>query len=153
MIKTLSLTILSTLIWVAPAAAIKHGKWNNEKIQGFEKYWTDAADGSRFTIWCHKKRKYSGTVVDIDIDGKNAPPSKEISIVIDRKLLNMTADEGGYVQTDCATCADGYKVLWNRLRSGSSLAVKFKDNRYAAFSLKGAREILSKDTCPADFYK
>jgi hypothetical protein len=135
------------------ASAVQYGQWKNETVQGFEKFWTETADGSRFTIWCNRKRNLSGTVVDIDIDGRNAPAQRSIRVVIDRSMLKLTADANGYVQTDCAACADGYTVLWNRLRSGTNLAVKFEDDRYAVFSLKGAREALSSSTCPADFYK
>ncbi|WP_417671516.1 hypothetical protein [Roseibium sp.] len=135
------------------AAAIQNGSWHNETVQGFEKYWTETKDGARFTIWCNRKRNLAGTVIDIDIDGKNAPAKKNIRVVVDRHMIKMRADSKGYVQTDCAACADGYTVLWNRLRSGVTLAVKFDDERYAAFSLRGAREILSENVCPADFYK
>lgn len=148
MLALLALTTVSS-----PAFVVNSGNWHNEVVKGFEKYWTETNDGSRFTIWCNRKRNLSGTVIDIDIAGRNAPPRKSIKVVIDRQMITMSADSRGYVQTDCAACADGYTVLWNRLRTGVSMAVKFDDERYAAFSLKGARDILSNSVCPADFYK
>ncbi|WP_213215532.1 hypothetical protein [Roseibium polysiphoniae] len=153
MFKKTLILLLPLAFYAGPAFAAQTGNWKTDKVQGFEKYWTETADGSRFTIWCNRSRSVSGTVVDIDIDGRNAPARKKIRVVIDRSMLKMDADAKGYVQTNCAACADGYTVLWNRLRSGVSLAVKFDDERYAAFSLKGAREILSDSVCPADFYK
>ncbi|WP_417688818.1 hypothetical protein [Roseibium sp.] len=153
MLRKIILSAIVVTGFAAPAAAIQNGNWQNETVQGFEKYWTETQDGSRFTIWCNRKRNLSGTVIDIDINGRNAPARKNIRVVIDRHMITMAADAKGYVQTDCAACADGYTVLWNRLRSGVTLAVKFDDERYAAFSLKGAREILSDSVCPADFYK
>ena len=137
----------------AQSYAQRIGNWHSESVQGFNKYWTETSNGSRFTIWCNPGRKIAGTVIDIDIEGRNAPARRNIRVVVDRKMIKMPADRRGFVQTDCAACADSYQVLWNRLRSGVRLTVQFDDARYAAFSLKGAREILSSRICPADFYK
>jgi hypothetical protein len=136
-----------------PAVASKSSKWHKETVQGFNKYWTENETGSRFIIWCHPTRKKMGTVVDIDIEGASAPANKRIRIVLDRDMIKLPADGKGYIQTKCTTCADSYKFLWNRLRSSTYLAVKFADERYAAFSLVGARTTLPGAVCPSDFEK
>lgn len=136
-----------------PVSAAQSGAWRAETVKGFEKYWTTAEDGSQFTIWCNRTRKLSGTVIDIDIRGQSAPSRQTIRVIVDRYIQRVSADSAGYVQTDCAACADGYTVLWQRLRTGHHLNVMFGDDISATFSLSGASDVLTADACPADFYK
>lgn len=145
--------VLSAALMNTGAFAKQVGDWNFDTVQGFEKYWTQNEEGARFTIWCHRKRNLSGTVLDIDIAGRNAPAKRNMRVVIDRKLFRFRADNRGYVQTGCPACADNYTVLWRRLSNGVRLAVEFDDSRFAAFSLNGAREILQGDVCPPDYLK
>ncbi|MBD8890203.1 hypothetical protein [Roseibium litorale] len=145
--------LLSLALFPSTVLAAQSGDWHVDTVKGFEKYWTKADDGSLFTIWCHRTRKLSGTVIDVDIRGKAAPARKTMRVIIDRHMQKVTADTAGYVQTDCAACADGYTVLWQRLRTGHHLSVMFEDESMAKFSLTGARDVLAESACPADFYK
>ena len=137
----------------APAGAITNAEWRSEMVKGFQKYWIENNSGARFTIWCNPKKKTMGTVIDIDIDGANAPANKRVRILLDNDMIKLPADNKGYIRTKCAVCADSYRIIWNRLRSSRSLAVKFNDERYAVFSLVGARKVLPGNACPADFDK
>lgn len=139
---------------VLPSAGVQaSGDWHRDTVQGFEKYWTQTSDGARFIIWCNRSRKLAGTVVDIDINGRNAPSRKPIRVVVDHNMVVLPADNKGYVQTDCAACADRFRLLWNRLRTGIRLSVQFDDRRFAAFSLQGAADVLDANPCPADYEK
>lgn len=132
----------------------EYGSWHLDKVQGFDKYWTESREGDRFTIWCNKNRSVAGTVIDIDIGGFSAPPGRNVRVIFGRgTMMRLAADSKGYIQTNCAACADAFKVLWNRMRRGGHVAVKFDDERYALFSLKGAGKVLSADMCKADFEK
>lgn len=153
MYKTLCVAAFSALALSTSIAAKEAEKWHNETVQNFQKYWTANNSGSKFIIWCNPDRKVSGTLIDIKINGQKAPPGTRIRVVIDRDMIKLPSDSSGYIQTSCATCADSFKFLWNRLRSATSLAVKFEDDRYANFSLKGASRILPGPTCTTDFEK
>ncbi|NVK34368.1 MAG: hypothetical protein HWE23_07800 [Rhodobacteraceae bacterium] len=153
-ISRIALFVSILLFGISTAKAETIGLWKTEDVQGFQKYWTTTKNGDSFAIWCNPSRSVSGTVIDIAIKGFRAPPDRSIRLIFGRsKLMHLQADKDGYVQTNCAACADAYKVVWNRMRSGGHVAVKFDDERYAVFSLKGANKILTGNMCPADFYK
>lgn len=148
-----ALAATTTSAAAAGAGAGPGQMWHQETVQGFQKFWTETGQGSRFTIWCNRDRKTAGTVIDVDIDGRNAPARKPIKVVVDRHMIQMPADDRGYVRTDSPAGADGYTVLWNRLRGGVRLQVLFDDDRFAVFSLAGAATTLSPEVCPPDFNK
>lgn len=153
MYKKICAVVFLALAFSTPTVAKQSEKWHNETVQNFQKYWTVNNSGSKFIIWCNPDRNVSGTLIDIKIDGQTAPPGTRIRVVIDNDMIKLPSDANGYIQTSCATCADSFRFLWNRLRSSVSLAVKFEDDRYADFSLRGASRILPGPSCPTDFEK
>lgn len=121
--------------------------WRHETVKGFEKYFTSTEDGSHFIIWCNPARGLAGAILDIDIKGHNAPARKTIKIVLDRSAFDVAADEQGYVKSDCPACADRSEMLWKKLEGAKNLAVRFADESYSQFSLRGVREVLKGSPC------
>jgi len=128
-------------------------KWSRGEVNGFTRYWTTNNVGSSFVVWCHPDRKTNGTLLHVVIDGKTPEPNTRIKLVIDTEIMQLPVNGQGYTDTDCAHCADTFEYVWHRLRSATAIAVKFADERYAGFSLKGAAEILPADVCPTDWQK
>lgn len=131
----------------ATAANAEDQYWRHETVKGFEKYYTVTDDGSHFIIWCEPARKLAGATLDIDIKGKGAPARETIKIVLDRAAFDVTADAQGYVKSECAACADRSTMLWKKLETARNLAVRFSDERYSQFSLRGVREVLKDSPC------
>ncbi len=135
------------------AYAETSGAWNSQEIKGFKRYWTVNSTGGSVTIWCHPDRISRGTLISIDIEGRRPDPETLVRIELDRKLIKFHADSEGYIQTACATCSDNFDYFWHQLRSSAQFRVLFEDERYAGFSLRGARRILPGDVCPTDWVK
>ena len=150
-----TIAIASIIIAMLPntATAKTIGKWNSGMVNGFTRYWTTNNVGSNFVVWCHPERKVNGTLLHIEIEGKTPSPNTRIKLILDQEILDLPVNRQGYVDSGCATCADSFGYVWHKLRSSQTMAVKFKDNSYAGFSLKGARNILPGAVCPTDWEK
>lgn len=153
MVKTLITTLLASFILFGGAHAQTIEKWSRGEVDGFTRYWTTNNLGSSFVVWCHPERKTNGTLLHVEIEGATPAPNTRIKLVIDKEIMNLPINGQGYTDTGCATCADTFEYVWHRLRSATAIAVKFADERYAGFSLKGAKEILPAEVCPTDWQK
>lgn len=153
MINRLSGAILAGLLLSGTASAASFGKWNSGEINGFTRYWTKNNVGDNFVVWCHPVRKVNGTLLHIEIDGQTPAPNTRIKLIMDQEILELPVNSQGYIDSGCATCSDSFGYVWHRLRSAHTMAVKFQDNRYAGFSLKGAQQILPGPVCPTDWQK
>ncbi|MTI44157.1 hypothetical protein JM93_04173 [Roseibium hamelinense] len=153
MLRRFAAFMVCFAILCAPALSVDVKSWRSSTVDGFTKFWVDNHDGAKFIIWCHPSRPVSGTLVDIHIDGQRAPANSRVRIIVDKDMVQLPADSRGYILTDTATGADSFRILWHELRSSFGLAVKFKDERYASFSLNGAKDALPGIACPADFDK
>ncbi|MCR9282768.1 MULTISPECIES: hypothetical protein [Stappiaceae] len=151
--RILSAAIIASALLPTSALAETAGKWKSGEINGFTRYWTTNNLGANFVVWCHPKRRINGTLLHIDIDGKMPPPRSRIKLIMDREILELPINEQGYVETACAACSDSFGYVWHRLRSSHSLAVKFQDDSYAGFSLRGAQKIIPGNVCPTDWQK
>lgn len=151
--KLYSATVLLSALLSASAFAGTVENWNSSKINGYTRYWTTNRGGANFIVWCHPTRPFNGTLLQIEIDGKTPPPESRIKVVLDKDIFELPVNKHGYIGSDCATCADSFDYVWHRLRSSSSVAVKFTDERYALFSLKGANAVLPGAACPTDWRK
>lgn len=129
------------------------GKWNRGEVNGFTRYWTTNNSGANFVVWCHPDRKVNGTLLHIEIDGQTPTPNTRIKLIMDQEILELPVNNQGYIDSGCATCSDSFGYVWHQLRASHTLAVKFHDNRYAGFSLRGARDILPGPVCPTDWQK
>nr|WP_286183193.1 hypothetical protein [Labrenzia sp. R4_1] len=128
-------------------------KWHAGEVDGFTRYWTTNNIGASFVVWCHPQRPVNGTLLHVVIDGKTPTPNTRMKLIIDNEIMEIPVNEQGYIDTGCATCADTFEYVWHRLRAATAIAVKFKDESYAGFSLKGAKEILPANVCPTDWQK
>lgn len=153
MSKTAINTIIASLFLFSAAEAQTVEKWSRDEVKGFTRYWTTNNVGASFVVWCHPKRKTNGTLLHVVIDGKTPKPNTRIKLIIDREIMQLPVNSEGYTDTGCATCADSFEYIWHQLRSATAIAVKFSDDRYAGFSLKGAREVLPANACPTDWQK
>ncbi|POF31521.1 hypothetical protein [Roseibium marinum] len=148
---TTSFLAVSLLSNVAGAETVE--KWNSGEVNGFTRFWTTNNEGSNFVVWCHPQRKVNGTLLHIVIAGDTPPPDTRVKLILDREVLDLPVNKQGYIDSGCATCADSFDYVWHKLRSSRSLAVKFQDERYAGFSLRGARQIIPGSVCPTDWDK
>ncbi|WP_269581618.1 hypothetical protein [Roseibium sp. Sym1] len=153
MFRCVAGTILTTMLLSSTVSAASFGKWNSGEVNGFTRYWTTNSLGASFVVWCHPRRTVNGTLLHIEIDGATPSPNTRIKLIMDREILELPVNEQGYIDSGCPTCSDSFGYVWHRLRAAHTLAVKFHDNRYAGFSLKGAREILPGPVCPTDWQK
>ncbi len=153
MLKTAITTLLTSFVLLCGASAQTVDKWSRGEVDGFTRYWTTNNVGSSFVVWCHPNRKTNGTLLHVEIEGTTPSPNTRIKLVIDNEIMNLPINAQGYTDTGCATCADTFEYVWHRLRSATAIAVKFSDERYAGFSLKGAKEILPPEVCPTDWHK
>lgn len=138
---------------MASATAGTVGKWNSSEVNGFTRYWTTNSGGANFIVWCHPERSINGTVLHIEIQGGTPAPNSRLKIILDKEILQLPVNSEGYIDSSCATCADSFDYVWHRLRTASTMAVKFQDDRYAGFSLNGAEEVLPAPSCPTDWQK
>ena len=129
------------------------GKWNSGQADGFTRYWTTNNVGSNFVIWCHPKRSVNGTMLHVEIQGKLPPAGSRIKLILDADILELPVNEHGLVGSGCATCSDSFGYVWHKLRSANTMAVKYHDNSYAGFSLKGAANVIPGAVCPTDWQK
>ncbi len=153
MIRRVAGALLASMLLSTAALAASAGKWNSGEVNGFKRYWTTNNSGASFVVWCHPERKVNGTLFHILIDGKTPAPNTRIKLVLDKEILELPVNNQGYIDTGCATCSDSFGYIWHRMRAAHSMAVKFYDQRYAGFSLKGAPEILPGPVCPTDWQK
>lgn len=153
MAKLFAFALVAISLLSHTANAETFAKWSRGDVDGFTRYWTTNNVGANFVIWCHPDRKVNGTVLHIEIDGQTPAPSSHIKLIIDQEILDLPVNKQGYIGSDCATCSDSFSYVWHRLRAATTLAVKFEDNRYAGFSLKGVKQILPGPVCPTDFGK
>lgn len=153
MTKLARLTIIATVLLSNTAIGETIGKWNSGNVNGFTRYWTTNNVGANFVVWCHPLRKVNGTLLHIEIQGKTPAPNSRIKLILDQEILDLPINKQGYVSSACATCADSFGYVWHKLRSAQTMAVKYEDNSYAGFSLKGAQKILPGAVCPTDFEK
>ncbi|MHA7772434.1 hypothetical protein [Roseibium sp. M-1] len=149
----LGAAMLAGLILSGTATADTIGKWNRGDVDGFTRYWTTNSDGASFVIWCHPQRKINGTLLHVEIGGKTPKPNTRIKLIMDREILELPINDHGYVDSGCPTCSDSFGYVWHKLRSSHTLAVKYQDNSYAGFSLRGAQEIIPGPVCPTDWQK
>ncbi|TYC56306.1 hypothetical protein FMN50_10310 [Rhodobacterales bacterium] len=146
-----SLFAVSLLTTSVSAETVEN--WSRNEINGYMRYWTRNKDGSNFVVWCHPTKTINGTLIHIEIDGKTPTPGTRIKMILDKDIFELPVNGQGYIGSDCATCADSFDYVWHRLRSSHFVAVKFKDERYAHFSLRGAKNVLPGDVCPTDWHK
>lgn len=151
--RRLCIAIIAAMILPGAAAAETAGKWNSGEINGFTRYWTTNNDGANFVIWCHPERKINGTLLQVEIGGRMPKPSTRIKVIMDREILELPINDHGYIDSGCPTCSDSFGYVWHKLRSSHTLAVKYHDDSYAGFSLRGAREIIPGPVCPTDWQK
>ncbi|KZM48614.1 hypothetical protein [Labrenzia sp. OB1] len=150
-ITTISFLVAALLSVSAWAETFE--KWSSGDVNGFTRYWTTNKQGANFVVWCHPERKVNGTLLHIVVEGRTPPPDTRAKLILDQEVLDLPVNKQGYIDSECATCADSFGYVWHKLRSARSLAVKFQDERYAVFSLKGARQILPGPVCPTDWEK
>ncbi|GAB4518490.1 MAG: hypothetical protein Tsb0019_18620 [Roseibium sp.] len=141
------------LLLSSAAHAANVGKWNSDEVNGFTRYWTTNNIGASFVVLCHPDRKVNGTLLQIEIEGSTPAPRTRIKLILDQDVLELPVNDQGYVDSGCATCSDSFGYVWHRLRGARSMAVKFHDDRYAGFSLNGARQVLPGPVCPTDWQK
>ncbi|MBO6756211.1 MAG: hypothetical protein JJ902_07785 [Roseibium sp.] len=153
MFRTLIMVIAIACVFSTTALAGQSGRWHSDTIKGFDRYWTINRDGARVTIFCNDQRPILGTLISFDIDGKPPKPGSLVRIELDRQMVKFRVDERGFIQTDCAACSDSFAYFWHRLRTSAKFAVLFEDDRFAGFSLRGAREILPSNACRTDWEK
>jgi hypothetical protein len=153
MYKWFTGAFIAILLIPSATSAANVGKWHSGEVDGFTRYWTTNKVGSSFVVWCHPDRQVNGTLLHIVIDGKTPTPNTRLKLVLDQEILELPVNDQGYIDTGCATCSDSFGYIWHRLRAAHSMAVKFYDQRYAGFSLKGAPDILPGKVCPTDFQK
>ncbi|MEM9632360.1 MAG: hypothetical protein AAGA50_13605 [Pseudomonadota bacterium] len=151
--KTAAIVLVLTAVLSSSAVGKTVGKWNSGKVDGFTRYWTTNNVGANFVVWCHPERKVNGTLLHIEIEGKSPPPESRIKLILDQEILDLPVNNQGYIGSACATCADSFDYVWHKLRSAHTMAVKFDDDSYAGFSLKGAQAILPGAVCPTDWEK
>ena len=151
--KTFIAAVIVFALLPTAAVAKTVGKWNSGQVNGFTRYWTTSHSGSNFIVWCHPKRQVNGTLLHVEISGKTPPPHSRIKLILDDEILELPVNKQGYVSSDCPTCADSFGYVWHKLRSANTMAVKFQDNSYSGFSLKGAPTILPGAVCPTDWEK
>lgn len=153
MLRATAIAFASVFVLLANANAETIEKWHKGEVDGFTRYWTTNNVGANFVVWCHPERKVNGTVLHIEIEGRTPQPNSRVKLVIDQELLELPVNKQGYIDTDCAHCADSFGYVWHKLRSATAIAVKFNDQRYAGFSLRGAKQILPGPVCPTDWEK
>jgi hypothetical protein len=153
MMKRFMAACLASVLLPAAAPAATFGKWNSGEVNGFTRYWTTNNVGSTFVVWCHPDRKVNGTLLHIEIDGRTPAPRTRIKLIIDTEVLELPVNDQGYIDSGCPACSDSFGYVWHRLRGARSMAVKFYDERYAGFSLNGARQIIPGPVCPTDWQK
>ncbi|MEM8702120.1 MAG: hypothetical protein AAGF82_09865 [Pseudomonadota bacterium] len=143
------------LALVAPFTALGEttGKWHRGDVDGFTRYWTTNDVGSNFVVWCHPQRQVNGTLLHVEIEGRMPPPNSRVRVILDSSVLDVSVNEHGYIGTGCPACSDSFGYIWHKIRSSRTLAVKFQDDTYAGFSLKGALNVLPGNVCPTDWQK
>lgn len=140
--------LAATIVMMSSTAfADQFGSWNRDNIKGYETYWSTNSDGARFTIWCPPNNLVQNALIGIELNGKLPTSSSVVKVEIGRRLVKFKTDSDGYIRTDCATCSDNLTYFWSLMRSSPHLKVLFNDQRYAGFSLKGAREAFPVSVC------
>ncbi|WP_421983426.1 hypothetical protein [Roseibium sp.] len=129
------------------------GKWHSGDVNGFTRYWTTNDVGSNFVVWCHPKRQVNGTLLQFEIEGRMPPPNSRVRVILDSSVLDVPVNEHGYIGTGCPACSDSFGYIWHKIRSSRTLAIKYPDDTYAGFSLKGALNVLPGNVCPTDWEK
>lgn len=139
---------LVTVSIPAAGQSAESGKWHNDTAHGYERYWTENVNGSRFTIWCPKNHNVRGALLSVDINGHRPPDNSVVRFELDHKLVKFRVGKNGYIRTNCATCTDNLTYFWHQLRSSVKFVVQFEDKQhYAGFSLRGAKETTPHSVC------
>lgn len=141
------LVILAVVLTGTLARADQHGVWHWDVVKGHDTYWTINKTGSRFTIWCPPKHAFQRPVIGINIDGHGPNPNSVVKLELNRKVVRFSSDKDGYIRVNCPACIDNMSYLWNMLRSATSFRVLLDDDRFAGFSLVGARHAFPSKVC------
>lgn len=141
--------ILALILVFTPSQspAAQFGKWHSDLAHGYERYWTENAKGSRFTIWCPPSHSARGALMSVGIQGRYPSPDSEVLIELDRKLVKFKTDSKGFIRNDCSACVDKMTYFWHLLRGSMKFAIQLEDKRYAGFSLKGVKQAIPGSVC------
>lgn len=142
--KTISLVALVLIVTNTTNA---EEVWKSGWGQGVSEYSVSNGPGNEFYIACSE----DSTNIMPMIIGDSAPPKSNISIIIDADEYEFGTDEKGHIPTDCHFCSDNFEALWNAIRKGQHMLVKFEDGRSSKFSLKGAGKAMPKEPCKTDW--
>ena len=151
--KLVSLAVLVS-VPNQPAAARLVGQWVIGSGQGTVEYsiYNDNTDKTYFII-SDASDGVSGEVeVYLSIGGKSPKPQSTVQIQVGPNRVDFMADEGGSISTACRVCAANFDALWQMMRAGKVMQVRF-DGRAATFSLSGSSRVLGSEPPVADFYR
>ncbi len=124
-----------------------YGVWSHEQINGVDRFWSETQTGSSFTIWCKALGDRFATILDIDIEGRSAPPLETVQVGFDGDALKFRADENGNIQMTCAHCQDQMVWIWGKMRGARMLQIAFSDGSLAGFGLTTTTAVMDVPVC------
>lgn len=137
------------LIFSKPAIAEPIGKWWSGWGQGTSEYGfkNDSAGSDKIYIACGEQE----TTIRFTVGGKSPPPKSTVFVTIGDEEYTIITNEWGDGTTNCRVCADNFIALWEAIREGQTMWVRYADGRATRFPLAGADKVLEPDACTTDF--
>ena len=147
--KTPALTTVALALAAAPAAHA--ADWNFAFNQGVAEYSVGslADGGSSVALSCSEGGVTPGSVgVQVRRAGFTPAANQPVTFIVGRQQVAMFTDADGFVSYGSVAAAPRFRALWQMLRSGKALTVKYGPGAPLSFPLAGAAKLLGPVPCP-----
>lgn len=143
-----AIAMAATASLAGPAAA---AGWNFGFNQGVAEYSVGsfADDGDSVSLSCSEGGVTPGSVgVQVRRAGFTPGKAEPVTFTVGNRRVQMFTDAGGFVSYGSVAAAPRFRTLWQMLRSGRSLTVRYGPGAPLTFPLAGAAKLLGPVPCP-----
>ena len=138
--------------WCVIAGSTAHAAgWTFAFNQGVAEYSVGsfAANGSSVSLSCSEGGVAPGSV-DVHVRRAGFTPAKgePVTFTVGKRQVTMFTNADGMVSYGSVAVAPRFRALWQMLRAGGSMTVKFGPDAPLSFPLSGAAKLLGPVPCP-----
>ncbi|KVK62655.1 hypothetical protein L905_18975 [Agrobacterium sp. TS43] len=145
--------VLGVALLAAPGAASAFGnddRWESGWGMGVAEAVVTRGAGNQIYVTCDEGADRNATAISFTLAG-NSSKDSSVQLTFDGEAPEDYTLWDGQIKSDCRACAATYDIVIKKLKTHSSVHVKFKNGDAANFSLNGSSKAIGQ--CVADFYR
>lgn len=140
-------TAIAAITWVmlcgSAAAFGSDDKWTSGWGQGISEAIITKGPGNQIYVTCGDGAAAGHTAISFMLAG-DGPKGSSITLTFDSEDPVDYSIWDGRITSDCVACAATYNAVINKLRSHSSVHVRFANGDSTRFTLRGSQQAITQ---------